>query len=370
LTEYWWLSELEGRARGPFTADQIAAMIAERRLARDEMIWSAARKRWIAARKTGAPETAPRSRFARGLMAAGVGATYVAAGAACIILLYVKGADTWDTDLTIALWPIVGVVLLLASAGVWTVWGRPGDFGVRRPELAAVRSIAVSLLALLGAIVGALQLYQAKAVVSALRGIQGYSYSITSDDARQAIKIRGYIGAGFATTLRRVQQAHPDVKTIEVTSLGGLTDEALDAAKLIEAQRMTVVVRKVCASACLLLLAGGQERLADYGATLDFHATAPVSSEKLPAIVWNAGQQDALVRAYFEARGFPKDVVDAAYRLGPSKVESLSTLEALDLHILTGVLDNETPVQPAKLRDLLAGAPRRSVRPAVFDDPD
>jgi hypothetical protein len=119
----------------------------------------------------------------------------------------------------------------------------------------------------------------------------------------------------------------------------------------------------------MVLLLAGAERMADVDAALDFHATAPVPGAESPAVRWNAKKQDKLVADYLLARGAPKDILDAARRIGPAKVESLTTLEALDLHILTGVVDGDATVSYETLSRRFANKPRRTVRPAIYLDP-
>lgn|GEM_PF-3723078 len=366
MSELWWLAERPGRQRGPFTDDEITAMLAEGKLAAGEAVWSSSTGIWSPARER---RKAQASRPGlRRLGAAMLILAYACGFAACAVLIGFRSIERLDANLAAFIWPVAGGTALAASLGLLIAWLRPGRLGARRPELAAVRSVAVGLLGLGGVVAGSLALYQQHDAILTLRGLRELTYDVHIDAARQVIQVKGSIGPGFDTALTAALDRPGAPNIIEITSLGGLTDEALSAAKRIEGRGVRVVARRICASACLVLLMAGDERLADVDTRLDFHAPAPISGSTAPAIVYYVKQHAQPFRDYLEARGAPKDVLDAAYRIGPGKVESLSALEALDLHILTGVVDGDAPVDRAELERRLAKSPRRVERSSVLDE--
>lgn len=368
MTELWWLAERPGRPRGPFTRDQIDDMLAALALHPGELVWSSQTGAWHPASSVApaGPPAAPlrRPRWISGLL---LTAAYGGSLTACVALIASKAVQRLDADLAAVVWPASGLILLSASVGVIAMWLRPGRLAARRPELAAVRSLVVALLGLAGVVCGSLTLYQQRDAVATLRGLRELTYQIDLDRTGKIVQVRGYIGPGFAEALATelAKPSGPDV--IEIASLGGLTEEALSTAKVIEARHVKVVVREICASACLVLLMASDQRLADVGARLDFHASAPVAAITRPASLWYERQQHQRFRDYLQARGAPKDVVDEAFRIGPGKVESLNALEALRLHVLTGVIDGEMPISGERLERALAHSPRRLVRSAIYE---
>ena len=85
------------------------------------------------------------------------------------------------------------------------------------------------------------------------------------------IVVRGEIGFGSYQALEKAFQLRPKLTLVEVESPGGYVYEGLAMARLIEQNKMDTVSLGVCASACTLLLAAGQERYLGKDALIGFH---------------------------------------------------------------------------------------------------
>src|SRR5262249_38468367 len=98
-------------------------------------------------------------------------------------------------------------------------------------------------------------------------------FTMGVDVLRHEIHIAGLIGPGLGRRLENFFDTHAGVRTISITSPGGLVDEGLRAAAAIERHRgVEVVARKECNSACLLILVSSSTRYADWSMNLGFHA--------------------------------------------------------------------------------------------------
>jgi hypothetical protein len=137
----------------------------------------------------------------------------------------------------------------------------------------------------------------------------------------------GDIGRGFAADLDAALSAAPKVRVIEITSPGGLADEAIAASRLIEEAKATVVAREQCDSACLVVLMAGARRFADPDLELGFHAGAPLGFGSPKLVDHLVEAVDAEVDAYLLKRGAPRSAIEAAQRKGPDELHYVAARE-------------------------------------------
>jgi hypothetical protein len=87
----------------------------------------------------------------------------------------------------------------------------------------------------------------------------------------KAIRIEGEIGENFSAQLAMEIIQFPEA-VIEIgDSPGGLIEEAIRAGRILRNQGKTVVAKGSCASACVLVFAGGSKRQMDEIASLGVH---------------------------------------------------------------------------------------------------
>ncbi len=96
-----------------------------------------------------------------------------------------------------------------------------------------------------------------------------YSNGITG--ASRTIRIEGEIGENFANQLALEITRNPEAGIEIGDSPGGLIEEALKAGHILRSQGKSVTVAGSCASACVLVFAGGKERKMAEGAELGVH---------------------------------------------------------------------------------------------------
>jgi hypothetical protein len=155
--------------------------------------------------------------------------------------------------------------------------------------------------------------------------------------------IDGMIGPSFAGRLRREFEANPGIRKIHITSFGGLVDQALEAAELIETKgNITVIARELCDSACIMVLMAGDTRLADREMKLGFHSPSPIID--LPERILKMSGVSRNADRYLISKGVPPEIL--AQRNGKQN-NLLVNIPARHLARI-GVIDGFTETQGIK----------------------
>jgi hypothetical protein len=166
------------------------------------------------------------------------------------------------------------------------------------------------------------------------------TYSITYEPASASLRAEGLIGQRFDERLAEALAVHPNARTLVMNSEGGLIDNAMAAARLIETRKLTIVVRDQCSSACLIVFAAGAHRRAHWNATFGFHAVSPVlAGARVIADVVKAKGEEA--DDYMVARGVPREIIDEANRRGPQSLYLVPTVELVDRGFVHSLFDGE-----------------------------
>jgi len=155
------------------------------------------------------------------------------------------------------------------------------------------------------------------------------------------IVVDGRIGPGFAADLRAaVDQAAP-AAAIELTSQGGLIDQALDAAAFLEASGVPVTVRDHCLSACVLLAVGARRTLAEPGALFGFHRAYPVVTTTSEIAEFGTAAMIESATAFLRGHGVPDDVLAEADGYGPDELYVLTAEDMVAIGAITGLSGGE-----------------------------
>jgi hypothetical protein len=345
----WHVAD-QGRRLGPFSDDELRA-------ARDRGAFAKARV-WREGMSDWAPiaEYFPRPRAApkRGGLGVAVSmlATLVffAAAVASFVLVYID-TDFVPLGLMTQVWIGCGVVLVLTSLCLPLMWWKRSG----RSEAGGMVRIMVVLLAIAGVSLAGLELFQSAyigRIAAASEGMRDYRF--VYDPAAKALRVDGQIGPGFARGLKAEFDRH-DVRRVDITSRGGLVNEAMISARFLETRpSLEVAARSQCASACIIVLMGGSRRLADYDMDIHFHAVDTVAD--LDSDWWDVmtGRQGQEAQRYMERRGASKAALDAAARLGAGKLYRVPSVDLVEQGMLTGLLDSEgQPITPAVARALM-----------------
>ena len=362
----WWHVRQGAFTAGPIDQVEVDQLIAWGRLRAGARVWRSGMPGWapIAAHfalPDGEPESAapvqpaqpPRRRTFRWphALALAVSSAAVWAGVAGMLFLFLSASLLEAPPLTAALmWAAAGVATtaaLVVSVALWLrLWSRLAG---RFSELGGVLSIGAVILSLPVAFFAALQLMQTDFIRRQAAEVSGYTYEITAEPETRTVNVYGTVGPGFARELAKVLRTVGRPATVVVNSSGGLTNEALEAARALgRDQGVTVIAHEQCDSACILLLMGGEKRYADKGMTLGFHAGSPIVEGGLTHLL-EEGELDAEANAFMIARGIPKTYLERAAAAGADKLVDVPAGELVKAGVLTGevVHEEDEPAPPA-----------------------
>lgn len=168
-------------------------------------------------------------------------------------------------------------------------------------------------------------------------------YTMEVDVASDSITINGTIGPTFSDRLDDYLSIHAGIDTIIITSPGGLVDQAIKAAKIIEKHgKISVIARESCNSACLIILMSGDKRYADWDMGLGFHATSAITNvdpEHLSLVSLSAEAD-----GYLTKRGVPKEILDHGFSKGGKSLDMVPAIKLAESNSLTGLLDKDKKI--------------------------
>jgi hypothetical protein len=177
---------------------------------------------------------------------------------------------------------------------------------------------------------------------------------LTLDDAdrgRPALAVNGTIGAASAPWLsERLDEAHLTAGDIVLlSSPGGNLDQALIMGEIIRSRGLATAVgtadasgrvrRSYCASACVLVYAGGTPRFGVEGSVLGVHRFTNSMPGRDP--VADAQRTTGIVLRYMTKMGVASTVVEAMS--ATREVRWLSPAEALAMNLMTKPVDKAGP---------------------------
>lgn len=165
---------------------------------------------------------------------------------------------------------------------------------------------------------------------------------------RTALAIHGTIGAASASWLRaQLDEAHLTTGDIVLlSSPGGDLGQALIMGEIIHSRGLATAVgtadasgrvtKSYCASACVLVYAGGSPRYGVEGSALGVHRFVTPSPGRDP--VADAQQTTGTVLSYMTRMGISSSVIEAMS--ATREVRWLDPAEALKMHLITDPLGN------------------------------
>ncbi len=344
----WHVAE-HGRQFGPFS-DQDLRAARDRGAFAKARVWREGLSDWAPIGEY-FPRPSARKRGGLGVLASLLAIlVFIAAAGVNVVLVYIS-TDFVPLRLMTPVWIGCGAVLVLASLGLPLLWWKRAG----RSEAGGMVRIMVVLLAVAGVSLAGLELFQSAyigKIAVASEGMRDYGFAY--DPAAGTLRVEGQIGPGFARSLKAEFDRHA-VRRVDITSQGGLVNEAMLAARFLEARpNLEVAARSQCASACIIVLMGGARRLADYDMDIHFHSVATVVD--LDSEWWEVmtGRQGREAQRYMERRGAPKTALDEAARLGAGKLYRVPSVDLVGSGMLTGLLDDEGKlVTPAAARALM-----------------
>lgn len=124
----------------------------------------------------------------------------------------------------------------------------------------------------------------------------------------EAMLVSGGFNDGEAEQLAAALDAHPNVRTLVLSSGGGWLNEGMRMADLVRQRKLNTHVIDECSSACTLAFLAGRVRTMSESAALGFHASRSVGSpEQRPTRF-----ETAELRTAYQQAGLPKAFIDKA----------------------------------------------------------
>lgn len=150
------------------------------------------------------------------------------------------------------------------------------------------------------------------------------------------LELSGGMPYGTTDGVRKILNAAPTIRLIQLNSVGGRAQEGLSLAKLIKDRNLTTYTPITCVSACAIAFVAGKERYLGEHGKLGFHSIAigGVDEEEAPNI-----NDD--IRAYFRDHDIPNDFANKAVSTPSRQMWYPTTDELLKAHVITAVVDSD-----------------------------
>jgi hypothetical protein len=100
------------------------------------------------------------------------------------------------------------------------------------------------------------------------------SWAMRVTHSGKILSISGGFKRGIASAFMTNLRTHPTIRIVELNSPGGLSSEGQRIAEAVRANKLIVLVRGECSSACASTFAAGQERWIEKGSNLGLHTSS------------------------------------------------------------------------------------------------
>jgi hypothetical protein len=225
----------------------------------------------------------------------------------------VMDMDTYTGTFMLRQWVVLLLILAMPVAGIW--W----SVGMMRCTLRMQREGHHFLIAGSGFVIAVLILTHVVFTNVGWAGEWLFGWwdtvnnrlaatEVVHDPFLGRIVVRGEIGFGSYKALEKALQVKPKLTLIEIDSPGGYVYEGLAMARLIEKNKLDTVSFGVCASACTLLLAAGQERYLGKDVLVGFHRSRDYRISN--AVAWLS--TDYQIASYYRSRNAKDDFIQRA----------------------------------------------------------
>ncbi|MCX5516107.1 hypothetical protein C3941_25145 [Kaistia algarum] len=225
----------------------------------------------------------------------------------------------------------VAIFATLTIARLFRRMGRPAGAG-------ALLAVAVLLLISEGIGAGASvrRLPLALDEASAIAAMD--PFELRYEAATGVLAIRGNITPGLTDAILEVEKASGPLRAIEITSDGGLVDEALAVADIIRQRGLTVIVRETCASACIILAVASPEAYAEEGLNLGLHAIYALTDDQSETSIYAAEQARLRYRDFLLAKGLSEELLEEADEYGPDELLLVPAEDLVHVGIMKGLV--------------------------------
>ena len=220
----------------------------------------------------------------------------------------------------VPVWQVVGV---WRSAGCYRARGGRRSWAITARLLMVLYALQ-SIRLLLTAAVPELPVLWAMAT-----GERELEQALYLLDDGSGLAFDGDIGFGLTGEIRALLDAHPEIRVLRLSSIGGNLLEALRLHDFIRRRGLATDVATLCASACVVAFMGGEQRLIGPEAKLGFHQTNVPPAERAQQ---NRRDIDRLI-----ADGVDRAFAERAYATPNEDMWYPTADELLRAHVITGI---------------------------------
>lgn len=357
--ELWYVAEA-GVRRGPFSASLLECLLSEGKFSNAALIWKSGMASWRPiglhfpeinldrAAHVLTPQAVPTIREIKPKLQTTSRVPWLILLAPIVLVscgLYFLwfGAPLDDFSPDVALYLRLGTIALsgLMIAAGTSLWGRKGPF--KGVGLQRVFVIIVAALSTIFLIMTAIQTpfwYRLRVARSSFD-----HFSVTTNVLDHAIEISGLVGPGLARKVSALLDANFGIKKIVIDSNGGLVDEAISVANVIEAHgNLVTVARHACNSACIIIFMAGDRRSAPFDLQFGFHAQSPITSIKGAYNLEALQQLSVDSNRYLRGRGVPQMYLDKAATVGPDKLFPVTAVQLAAIGVVSELTDSGSPI--------------------------
>lgn len=230
-----------------------------------------------------------------------------------------------------------GIFLLgLAAAGLYALRRRRGPHG----SLAGIALLLAAVGSLLQAanVAGLILSFgDAKRTYEALAGEADAGMAMLEEGR---LVIEGPIGPRFMQSFLAIHAKTP-VREIEITSEGGLVDQAKELARLVEDAGIRIEVPSYCMSACVMIAVASSRTLAQEDAVFGLHRSSPVADVTSKIGKWHSQQTDREMRDFLKQHGVPEALLVESDKHQGESIYELSGAEMLRHGAIDGLLEDQ-----------------------------
>lgn len=340
-----WYVRRDGPREGPLSDAELRARLASGQLAAGALVWRPGLPCWQPLvvhfpPPAGAGDTL---RLLLGLAVTGL-------LAALATRLQVTGLEQFGSLRSgLVAWGAVVVSLLaVAVLTAAAAWRRARGLQPFWPRAAVVQRLgALVALILAGgtAVVQAVSMPVIYPNLALREGFRDYRFDVVQVGQRPALQARGTIGPGFRQALAHSLARHPDIDLLVVDSPGGLVDEALAVAELLERNGWDTFARGECSSACVMVLLGGVRRFAEPDMALGLHGVSSIDRD--------AGADGRAVEfmgrmawSMMREAGLPEALLEQAAEYQANELMKVPVVDLVSAGVLDGLIDADGQAVP------------------------
>lgn len=152
------------------------------------------------------------------------------------------------------------------------------------------------------------------------------------------ILVIGPIGQNFVDDILAFDTQQAPLKLIEIESEGGLVDQALTLASVIETKKIEVLVNDYCMSSCILLAVSSAQLKAHQNSIFGFHRTYAIAETTSELFKVGVGQLGVDSRSFLKSHGVSEAVLTEADKFGPDETYDVTAAEMAKAGIVKQIL--------------------------------